>query len=361
MLGVGLMLGLLALWLPARGWRRVAIAAAGMVLLSLVHLVPALVFAGLLACFDLPRLLARQTPLACASAPAAFLVVAFHGMPKRGVGTFDVAYTGAGSPFDFIVWKLALWAKALLGGGYLQDGLSLLAMLVAAGVIASGRPRLALGAAFATLAVFALALVAPERLGNGSLLDLRLAVLPLILGAACVRLFWYGARARRIAVFALALVVVGRTLVLAWAWHDAGAVFGAFDREAERLPVGGLMMMAYGTPLPTLTWQQIWSPPIIGLATQSVARGLFMPAIFAIPGQQPIVLRPEFLPLAQPWNLTDAAHLRDAARRIAPLCDGRFSGVFLTLLYPADMAAAAPPAVLHAERHFVLLDACRLG
>ncbi len=362
MLGVGLMLVLLALWLPARGWRRLAIAAGGMALLLLVHLVAALVFAGLLACFDLPRLVQRKAPLAgCASAPAAMLVVAMRATPGQSGGGFGATYTGAGSPLDFLAWKLGLWGKTLLGGGFLQDGLSLVALVVAACVIGRGRPRWSLGAAFAVAALFALALAAPERLGKGSLLDLRLAVLPLIVGAACARLSWSNIRVRRVAVVVLALTVIVRTSVLAWEWHNAGKVFAAFDREVEKLPAGSLMMMAYGTKLQTLTWQQVWSPPIIPIAAQSVAHGLFMPAVFAIQGQHPIVLRDEFHGWEQPWDLTDAAHLHAAAARIAPLCDGRFAGVFLTVLYPGDLAFLPASSVLHVQRDFLVLDGCRLA
>jgi hypothetical protein len=333
-----------------------------MAVLLLVHLVPALVFVGLLACFDLPRLLQREAPVAaCASSPAALSVVAVGALPGQGSGGLSAGYTGAGSPLDFLAWKLGLWAKCLLGGSFLQDGISLVAVLVAVAVIVVGRPRLSLAAALAIVAVLGLALVAPQRLGRGSLLDVRLAVLPLVIGAACVRLSWRSEGARRMALAVLALAVIGRTCVLAWEWHKAAKVFSAFDREAERLPPGSLMMMGYGTRLPALTWQQIWSPPIMSIAAQSVTHGLFMPAVFAVPGQHPIVMRGEFHALQKPWDLTDAAHRRDAAQRIAPLCDGRFSGVFLTVLYPGEVAVAVAPAVLHAERNFVLLDACCLG
>ncbi len=156
--------------------------------------------------------------------------------------------------------------------------------------------------------------------------------------------------------------VLLRTLVLAWQFHAAGLVFRDFRQRWAGLPPGSVMLMAYGTPLPSLSWAMIWSPPITSIATQVVFRGIFVPHVFANPAQQPMALRNAFQDLTQPWDLTDAAHLRATAAALAPLCAEKpFAGVYLTVLYPGPfISAGAGGALLVARPHFLILDACRL-
>jgi hypothetical protein len=269
-------------------------------------------------------------------------------------------YAG-GTAAGFVPWKLRVFATALLGGPLWQDALSVLAALCCIGApLALARSRLTRDAWLALAGTAALTLGAPERLGGGSLLDVRLAILPLLVLACGTQVQWRSARARRLGLAAMAAAVLARTAAIGLAWRQAGAVFAAFRAASAAVPAGSLMMMGHGTPLPALTWRQVWTPPIQSLAAGVAVRGVFFPALFANPAQQPIVLRATWRDWAQPWDLADDAHREAAARRIAALCDGRFAGVFLTVLYSGGVAAAAGPAVLAATPHFVLLDACRL-
>ncbi len=366
-LGVGLMLGLLALWLrcDARGgaWRRVLIAGLGAVLLLFTHLVAAAAWIVVLGAFDLHRLLADHGPvrkrlLGSTSWLVALVAVAgvLHALPGEAGHDFSIRYAGVGIG-GFVVRKLALFGKLLLGGSLLQDAASIAALLFCAGVAASARPSLAPGPSWAAAALAVVTLAAPERVGTGSVLDVRLAILPLLLLAAAVRI-----EPGRWAVAAVAAVVLARTLLLAGQWHAAGGVFHDFRQQAARLPAGSVMMVAYGTPLPSLTWQQVWSPAITSIATQVVFREIFMPALFANPAQQPIALRPAYAVLTQPWNMTDAAHLHATGAGLAALCDRRrFRGVYLTVLYPGSfLPGQVGAATLHGQRDFLILDACRL-
>ena len=158
---------------------------------------------------------------------------------------------------------------------------------------------------------------------------------------------------RRIAIAAASAAVLVRTLMLAGSWHSAGLAFGAFRQQTAGLPAGSVMMAAYGTRLSSLSWQQVWSPAITSIATQAVFGGLFVPSIFADPAEQPVALRRGWRRLAQPWNLSDPAHLRASAASLAAICaEGRFAGVYLTVLYPGVVAGKRPD--------FLILDACRL-
>lgn len=355
-LAVGLLWGVLALWLgqSRRTWARLVVAGLGAALLLFVHAIPAVVFPLLLACFDAARLRTSirlrslAGLLACGSAPLALLIAVGLLRLLPGNTGHDLAptYTGAGSVMDFVAWKLRVFATIPFGGSLLQDAMALLALLGCAAAIGlAARPRWHSGAALGIAALFLLTLAAPERVGTGSLLDVRLAALPLMLAAASWRAEWRGHAARRIAVAALAGLVAARTLVIALEWRRADAVMAAFDDEAARLPAGSIMMMGYGRKPAGLSWIDIWSPPILAIAAQSVGHGIFFPALFANPDQQPIALRPVFQSLGQPWDFSDPAHRTTSLAAIAPLCTGGlYSGVFVTVLY------SGPP--------FRIVDAC---
>ncbi len=363
-LGAGMLLGLLGLFVAAdrRPVVRLAIGACGAALLLFTHVVPAVAWIMVLGCFDLVRFIASREPAArrvvgSASWLLALLVVGgvLHALPGSTGHNFAVSYTG-GAMRGILAWKLGLFVKLLLGGSVLQDAVSALALLACIVAVALGRPRLAAGPALAAAALALATLAAPQRLGIGSLLDVRLVILAPLLAAAAVRL-----RGGRVAGVAAA-AVLARTLLIAAQWHSAGLVFRDYARAASALPSGGLMMMAYGTPLAHVSWPRFWSPPITSIATQVVLRDIFMPAIFANPAQQPIARRPEYDRLAQPWDISDAAHLAATTATLAPVCAGRhFAGVYLTVLYPvAFIARDAAGALLHAQPDFLLLDACKL-
>ena len=362
-LGLGLLMALLALWLraaPTR-WRRPCLAAAGAAALLFTHLVAAALWVVLLAGFDLHRLLYSGRPwprraLSSASWLAALVACAvlLHGLPGAGGPDFSLGYAGSG--IGIVTRKLWLFAKLLLGGGLAQDAASLAALLACVASVAVSRPALPPAAALAAAVLLATALLAPERIGTGSQLDARLALAPLLLLAAAVRI-----RPPMAASGLASLAVCARTLVLAGSWHGYGQVFAQYRRAAAGLPSGSLMMMAYGTPLASLSWQQIWSPPITSIATQAVLHGMFMPAIFANPAQQPIALLPRYLQLKQPWNLSDPAHRRASALALGHLCaQHAFPEILLTVLYPGPWERRQGPAVLRRQRDFVILDACAL-
>ncbi len=360
-LAVGLMLGLLALWIAARHvGRRLLIAGAGAAMLLFTHAVVAMVWPLVLGCFELCHLRARRGAAPglreCCSGVLALVVAAVLLLILPGGGhQFSIGYAGRGLG-GWAGHKLAAFDHVLLGGSLAQDAASLAALLVSIAV--ARRPRLDAAPALAVAGLTLLTLAAPERLGTGSQLDTRLALLPLLMLAAAIR-----CETGRPALRLLTAVVIARTLIIAASWHSAGLVFRDFRRQSASLPPGSLMVMAYGTRLPSLSWRRIWSPPITSIATQLVFRDLFVPSIFSNPAEQPIALRARYRWLAQPLNLSDAAHLRAVIGSVAPLCvHGDYPGVYLTVLYPGTFAAAqAGVAVLSARTDFLIVDLCRLS
>jgi GNAT superfamily N-acetyltransferase len=337
-LAVGLMWGALALWLRRRDpIARLAVAAAAAAVLLFVHVIPAVAFGLLLGCFDAARWRAGASPRSCVSGPVALAValVTLRLLPGHTGDDLGAVYAGAGSVAAFALWKLRVFATLPLGGGVWRDAVSAVAWLGAAAAIGlAARPRLAFGPALGVAALVLLVLAVPERLGTGSLLDVRLAILPLMLAAMAVRPRWRGAGAARACLAVVTLVTLARTGLIAAEWRRAADVFAAYDAQAATLPPGGLMVMGYGRPRADITWANTWSPPIQSIAAQVVRHGVFFPALFANPDQQPIARRPQFNPLGQPWNFSDPAHRAASLTALRGLCDGgMYTGVFVTVLY----------------------------
>ena len=354
-LAIGLLWILLASWLAvglrAPGWR-VAIAAFGAALLLFVHVVPAMVFALLLGCFDAVRLRSGARLSSCASTPMALLVAVcgLRALPGDTGRDLAIVYAWGPSLTGFAAWKLRVFATSPFGGSALLDGATMLALLGGGLAVAlAARMRMPPGALFAVLALIALTLAAPERIGTGSLLDVRLAVLPAMLAAASCRLQWRSIAARRACLAVVMVLVLGRTAVIAQQWRAASQVFTAFDAGAAAVPRGSIMMMGYGRPIGTLSWTDIWSPAIQSMAAQVVTRGVCFPALFANPDQQPIALRQPLPDLGQPWDMSDPVRSRASLTAIGLLCESRaYAGVFLTVLYGDApfriLDACAPPS-----------------
>ena len=362
-LGLGLMLGLLALWLGAAkqpAWR-LCLAALAAVLLLFTHLVVAGIWVIVLGCFDLHRVATQpgrwsRRVTGSASWLAALVTMGLSLSLLPASGGHDASFGYAGGGLGAAGRKLWLFGKLLLGGGAMQDAASLAALLACLVAVLSSRPRLAAAPSLAVAALALTALLAPERIGDGSQLDSRLALPPLLLLAAGVAV-----RPRRLVLPLAGGAVCARTLLLVGIWHASSQLFAQYRSQAADLPPHSLMMMAYGTPLASLSWRQIWSPPITSIATQVVFRDLFMPAIFANPSQQPIGLRGRYVPLKQPWNMSDAAHRAASEAALAALCGTReFRRIFLTVLYPGTLARRLHGGLLVQRDDFLILDACRL-
>ncbi len=348
-LALGVMWGLVAVWLRvgrARG--RLLIAGPGAIALLFAHAVPAVVFPLLLGCFDLARWRAGARLRSCLSAPLALVAVAatLRLLPGETGHDLVAVYTGGDSIGAFVLWKVRVLATVPFGGSLVQDAATLIAVAGTAVAIGlSARLRLGVGAALGIVALALLMFAAPERLGTGSMLDTRLAPLPFMLAAMAIRLDWRGPMARPICVAVVSGLVVVRTLVIAAEWRAADRVFAAFDADAARLAPGSVMMMAHGRPLAELSWTDIWSPPIQSIAAQVVRRGVFFPALFANPDQQPIALRGGFAALGQPWDVSDPSRRAASLAALRPLC-GDYRGVFVTVLYgavPFEIVDACEP------------------
>jgi hypothetical protein len=160
--------------------------------------------------------------------------------------------------------------------------------------------------------VFAAYLQLPSQVYGGSGADRRLpAALFLLLVAASAPRF----PSRRIATgigIAAASLLIARLGLIEHVWREADRVYRADLVGIELLPRGTKLAVAQPERLFHVT-----RIPEVHLATLAIARReAFVPTLFAIPGQQPVMLKPTFLALteaAQPQILWAALITGDAA------------------------------------------------
>ena len=373
-LGVGLAMCLLAAWIAVsrRPWLRVAVALAAVSVLFFCHLIAAAVFAGLLFCLEVLELLARRqlrTTGLSTLAAFALLLALRHISPAGEEAISGFVYAGGPSWQGIALYKLQLLWRTLFGGGWTADTLAALALLLALGLaLFAARARMGRAGLLCVAALAALALVTPERIGTGSMLDYRLTLLPLLLAVCAIRLEWRGPHAARRATAAMGGVLGLHSLALGAAWYDAGVDFRAYAALTRDMPAGSVVIMASGRQLDQVGWYDHWSPPIGSIETSAVRQGVFVPMIFANPAQQPLAIRPAFVDLIQPLDLSSPETVAASRLRLQALCPAsdparRFTRVYVTTLYPQDWlrAVVAPEAMLSDHAHFLLLDGCALA
>jgi hypothetical protein len=175
--------------------------------------------------------------------------------------------------------------------------------------------------------VFAAYLLLPSQVSGGSGADRRLpTALFLLLVAASAPHF----PSRRIAAAigaAAAVLLIIRMAAIEHVWRAADRVYTADLAGIDRLPRGARLAVAQPEGLFHVT-----RIPEVHLATLAIARReAFVPTLFAIPGQQPVMLKPLFAALAaaaQPQRLWAALVSGGAAERVPlPVPLGEFDFV----------------------------------
>jgi hypothetical protein len=152
-------------------------------------------------------------------------------------------------------------------------------------------PRLAAAAGV----VFAAYLLLPSQIYGGSGADHRLpiALFLLVVAASAPR---FPSRRVGMTVGAVAaLVLVVRLGVIERAWRVADQVYSADVAGIDALPRGSKLTIAHPADL-----FHVVPVPEVHLAVLAIARReAFVPGLFTIPGQQPVMLKPGFRALAE--------------------------------------------------------------
>lgn len=322
--GLGVALCGLALWLTLekrRVWQRVLASAVLALACFFSHIaafgVYALAICGLEAPPALAEIRARAwLALGCRATILApqFVVPAalFLGWRDRAAEG-GVNYAGFARKADLLFSVFDNYHRAF--------DIACFALFIALGLwlAASGRLRLGPRLGWAAALVFAAYLLMPSQIFGGSGADHRLpAALFLLLVAGSAPRFPSRRTAVAIGAAAVALLTL-RIAAIEQVWRRADRVYAADLAAIDALPRGARLALAYPDAV------HVVPVPQLHLAALAVVRrNAFVPTLFAVPGQQPIALRPRWAALAaatQPPMLWAAfvAGERTAQERLAPL------------------------------------------
>jgi len=182
---------------------------------------------------------------------------------------------------------------------------------------AAGQLRMAPRLASAAAAVFAAYLLLPSQMYEGSGLDHRLPpAMFLLLVASCSPRF--PSRCYGIAIGILvASALIIRVAIIERLWLQADRVYSADLAGIDLLPRGAKLAVAY----PSRAVNFAPAPELHLAALAIPRRDAFVPILFALPTQQPIVMRPLYLALAKtarPEHLWSAFVEGDASELATP-------------------------------------------
>ena len=344
MTGISVMLWLLA-WSAQTGSvrRRLAIALIGTAAVAFCHIIAAALFMGCLGCLDLVRLgRARwRAPLVLAPSCLAALIVlaAVVGSPVAGNSLHRIVYRGHGTAFGVVFGKVSIWAKTLLSLHVGPDVMLVLALIPLAALVWRLRPRPAVSWLVAVGALALVSLAAPDWIGGSAFLDARIPAVAVVLLAATAPL--RGASASL--SLALCALLAGRSVWLAADFAATGRSFAALEAALSAMPPGSTLLAADAQPRTSYTWWSFWPPQV----TLMAPHGVFVPKMFAIPVQQPLVLRPQW----ERWNffleLTTPARHDAAVAEARASCEGPTSMIlFYPLGVPAGLTEGRLPGAL---------------
>jgi hypothetical protein len=380
MLGLGVAFWLLAAWRGGGAIRRGILAVIGTAVLFYVHLLAAAAWVLVILCLEAPPLLAslRQRPwharmvLGMAAALSAGLVfLALLAISEAGTGSLPRAdgsnywYPGHGALLATASWKGGILLRMLTDHAIRLVGiLSALGLVVFALLAAfPGRGRLATGPVLAIAALALVVLALPEAAGSGSLLDYRLALVPFLLAAAALRTSWRRPLVGNAALVLLLAISLSRTAGFTHDFVAQQAVIRDIETAVGELPEGSILLAAFGhgrADIPDALW---WGPPTEHLATRAVIRRVFVPTVFAMGSQQPVVLRPEYEIWRRTWQIRSRRELAAMAEDVRPLCASAAEAhrrVFLFVAYPSAFldSVVDPVDILASSPAFRLLNIC---
>jgi hypothetical protein len=305
--GVGIALCGAALWLTLEGkrvWLRILSSSLMALACYISHIAAfgfyALVILGIEAEPAAAELLARRWQalgrrvIMAGAQFAAPLVLLFSGWHEPAGGT--ISSTAIGRKADLLFSVFDNYDR-----GFDIACFALFLGLIG-GLAWAGRLGLARRLGWSAGIVFATYLLLPSQIYGGSGTDHRLptALFLLLVAASAPR--FPNRRVAAVVGGSAALLLVVRLGVIEHVWREADRVYSADLVGIDQLPRGAKLAIAHPAGL-----FHVVPVPEVHLAALAISRrGAFVPSLFAIPGQQPITLKPGFAELAaatQPQRL----------------------------------------------------------
>jgi hypothetical protein len=181
-------------------------------------------------------------------------------------------------------------------------------------------------------------------------------------------LVWRSPGARRLVFVVLLATSAARSVSFIADFTRDKATYRAFEAAVTQIPPDSVLLTGMGSRWDDIPWGRFWAPPAEYLATEAAGAHVFVPTVFAIASQHPLVLDPRFgawRSFAFFGSPEDA--LRSGGRLAATCADWRALGhtgrTLMLLVYPSAMSEKLIPRdfVLQAGPGFELVDACRFA
>ncbi len=291
--GVGLALVAFALWISLSersATARLAISAAAALALFFVHLMACVIYAVLVAGYEL-GVLWRRRPILWGHMVARMVIAAAPFLPPLALLFFTGEGTGLGAiHFGRIDRKLDLLFSVFDNYDRVFDVGCFVVLVLAAGLAFSRRRLRVIPALLPPLGLLAVVYIAtPSQLMTASAVDHRLPlVIGLVLSAATIgpRMSSGGLRLAALACLALFLA---RTAEVWVHWERADAVYARLLPILDQVPEGGRLAVGYSGDAVNSTAVPTAHLPVLPI----VGRDAFVSTLFAYRGQQPVALTPE--------------------------------------------------------------------
>ncbi len=217
-------------------------------------------------------------------APAAFLLGDRHDAPSQ-----TVSYAGFWRKADLLFSVFDNYDRALDLACFALF-LALIGGLVWTRRLGMG-PRLASAVGF----VFAAYLLLPSQMSGGSGADHRIPIALLLLLVAASAPRFSKRRIAAVVGVAAASILFVRLGVIEHVWRGADQVYSADLGGIDALPRGSKLAIVHPADL-----FHVVPVPEVHLAVLAIPRReAFVPTLFAIPGQQPVALKPAYAALAE--------------------------------------------------------------
>ena len=205
------------------------------------------------------------------------------------------------------------------------------------GLAVTGRLRIAPRLGWAVVVVAIAYLLLPSQLYGGSGADHRLPTALLLLLVAACRSCFASRRAAVAVAVAAAVVFAVRLALIEQTWKRAATIYEADLAGIDMLPQGAKLAVAY--PTRALNFAPI---PEVHLAALAIARReAFVPTLFALPAQQPVLARPASATLAEtasPEQLWTAFVGAEAAASAGPAALQQYDYIVFTDTRPIHVA-----------------------
>ncbi|MGE3933782.1 MAG: hypothetical protein AB7F67_11025 [Rhodospirillaceae bacterium] len=359
--GFGLALLAFAGWIALAGRGLALRLAAGTLAGTLVwfcHLTAFGVYAILVCAYEASRSIARWR----AGGPlvGAGWLAALGQFAVPAILMFGFATTGEGGTTDwsFVTDKWHYFQKIDLVADVFRtyDGWTDKAtMILYAGAVGLGfalrRLAFARHGFLTVLGVGAAFALAPKKVLTGAFLDDRLAMTAVFVAVAAIDWRGVGRRWQYAAASVLAVVLVVRVVAVEATWRTWDRQFAAYVRAIDALPEGARLTAALGYCCDTWARRR---PPLVHLPNYVITdRNGFFPLFFAIPGQQPVTVRPPYAARAK--EVENEISLRGMDHALGPNKGARnpflpeyLDGFDYVLAIRLDQFGAPPPPDLEA-------------